>query len=82
MNFYFPIINSIYVFFKKKAFGVCEWLGSIFGINPALVRKFFIYLSFVTLGSPLLIYFPMAYFLENVDKLRWRKKRKTVWDFK
>jgi phage shock protein PspC (stress-responsive transcriptional regulator) len=57
-------------------------LGSVFGINPALVRKFFIYLSFVTLGSPLLIYFPLAYFLENIDKLKWRKKRKTVWDFK
>ena len=82
MNFYFPILNSIYGLLEKKAFGVCEWLGSVFGINPALVRKFFIYLSFVTLGSPLLIYFPLAYFLENIDKLKWRKKRKTVWDFK
>ena len=82
MNFYFPIFNGIYVFFEKKAFGVCEWLGSILGINPVLVRKFFIYLSFVTLGSPLLIYFPLAFFLENIDKLKWRKKRKTVWDFK
>ena len=82
MNFYFPIVNSIYVFFEKNVFGVCEWLGNIFGINPTLVRKFFIYLSFVTLGSPLLIYFPLAFFLENVDKLKWRKKRKTVWDFK
>ena len=58
----------------KKAFGVCEWLGSIFGINPALIRKFFIYSSFLTLGSPLLIYFPLAYFLENIDKLKFRKK--------
>ena len=82
MNFYFPIFNKIYIYILKKAFGVCEWLGSIFGINPVLVRKFFIYLSFVTLGSPLLIYFPLAYFLENIDKLKWRKKRKTVWDFK
>jgi phage shock protein C len=76
------LINKIYIFFEKKAFGVCDWLGTIFGINPALVRKFFIYSSFLTLGSPLLIYFPLAYFLENMDKLKLRKKRKTVWDFK
>ena len=80
MNFY--LINKIYIYFEKKAFGVCEWLGSIFGINPALIRKFFIYSSFLTLGSPLLIYFPLAYFLENIDKLKLRKKRKSVWDFK
>ena len=80
MNFY--LINKIYIYFEKKAFGVCEWLGSIFGINPALIRKFFIYSSFLTLGSPLLIYFPLAYFLENIDKLKFRKKRKSVWDFK
>ena len=80
MNFH--LINNIYIFFEKKAFGVCEWLGNIFGINPALIRKFFIYSSFLTLGSPLLIYFPLAYFLENIDKLKWRKKRKSVWDFK
>ena len=80
MNFY--LINKIYIYFEKKAFGVCEWLGSIFGINPALIRKFFIYSSFLTLGSPLLIYFHLAYFLENIDKLKFRKKRKSVWDFK
>ena len=80
MNFY--LINKIYIYFEKKAFGVCEWLGSIFGINPVLIRKFFIYSSFLTLGSPLLIYFPLAYFLENIDKLKFRKKRKSVWDFK
>jgi|TARA_B110000967_G_C18416978_1_gene332016 phage shock protein PspC (stress-responsive transcriptional regulator) len=82
MKFYFSVFDKIIIFFEKRAFGVSEWIGTKFGVNPALVRKFFIYLSFVTLGSPLLIYFPMAYFLENKDKLTWPKKRKTVWDFK
>jgi len=82
MKIYHSILEKILIFFEKRAFGVSEFLGTKFGVNPALVRKFFIYLSFVTLGSPLLIYFPMAYFLENKDKLYWRKKRKTVWDFK
>ena len=82
MKIYHSILDKNLIFFEKRAFGVSEFLGTKFGVNPALVRKFFIYLSFVTLGSPLLIYFPMAYFLENKDKLYWRKKRKTVWDFK
>ena len=82
MKIYHSILEKILIFFEKRAFGVSEFIGTKFGVNPALVRKFFIYLSFVTLGSPLLIYFPMAYFLENKDKLYWRKKRKTVWDFK
>lgn len=82
MKIYLSMLDKILIFFEKRAFGVSEFIGTKFGVNPALVRKFFIYLSFVTLGSPLLIYFPMAYFLENKDKLYWRKKRKTVWDFK
>ena len=82
MKIYHSILDKILIFFEKRAFGVSEFIGTKFGVNPALVRKFFIYLSFVTLGSPLLIYFPMAYFLENKNKLYWRKKRKTVWDFK
>ena len=46
MNFYFPIVNSIYVFFEKKAFGVCEWLGSIFGINPSISKEIFYLFEF------------------------------------
>ena len=51
MKIYHSLLNKILSFFEKRAFGVSEWLGTKFGINPALVRKFFIYLSFVTLGS-------------------------------
>ena len=51
-------------------------VGKYFRNQSTLVRKFFIYLSFVTLGSPLLIYFPLAFFLENIDKLKWRKKER------
>jgi phage shock protein PspC (stress-responsive transcriptional regulator) len=82
MNFKLPILNNILLFFERNAFGVCEWLGKLFGVNPLLIRKLFIYISFIALGSPFIIYFLLAFFLENKEKLRPMKKRKTVWDLK
>ena len=40
MKIYHSLLNKILSFFEKRAFGVSEWLGTKFGINPALVRKF------------------------------------------
>jgi|TARA_Y100000385_G_C12928137_1_gene565578 phage shock protein PspC (stress-responsive transcriptional regulator) len=82
MIFKLPILNRILHFFERNAFGVCEWLGKKFGVNPSIFRKFFIYISFIALGSPFIIYFLLAFFLENKDKLKPMPKRKTVWDLK
>tara|TARA_B100000927_G_C16453492_1_gene464842 strand:+ start:911 stop:1162 length:252 start_codon:yes stop_codon:yes gene_type:complete len=82
IKFRFPILNNILHFFEKKAFGVCEWLGKKFGVNPVIIRKLFIYISFIAFGSPFIIYFLLAFVLENKDKLKPKKKRKTVWDLK
>jgi phage shock protein PspC (stress-responsive transcriptional regulator) len=82
MIFKLPILNRILHFFERNAFGVCEWLGKKFGVNPSIFRKFFIYISFIALGSPFIVYFLLAFFLENKDKLKPMPKRKTVWDLK
>ena len=82
IKFKIPVLNSIIYFFEKRAFGVSEWWGDKLNINPIIVRKFFIYLSFITLGSPVLIYFIMAFILENKSIFKFRQKRKTVWDLK
>ena len=82
MNFKIPIVNSIVHFFEKRAFGVSDWWGEKLNINPILVRKFFIYLSFATLGSPILIYFIMGFILENKSVFKFSQKRKSVWDLK
>ena len=82
MNFKIPIVNSIVHFFEKRAFGVSDWWGEKLNINPILVRKFFIYLSFATLGSPILIYFIMGFILENKSIFKFGQKRKSVWDLK
>ena len=73
------MINRIQNFFERYAFGVCAWWGQKLGLPTTKIRLFFIYISFLTLGSPIIIYLIMAFILENkyVFKL---KKRKTIWD--
>ncbi len=63
---------------EKYAFGVCTFLGARFGIASASIRLFFIYTSFLTLGSPVVIYLALA-FLMNLHK-HLRNQRSTVWD--
>lgn len=73
------MIKKIHDFFEKQAFGVCEWWGEKLGLKTHKIRLFFIYVSFITLGSPILIYLIMAFVLEHKYFFKW-KKRNTVWD--
>ncbi len=82
MELKIPILNQLLHYFERKAFGVCDWWGEKLGIHPIIIRKFFIYFSFLTMGSPLLLYFLMAFVLEHKNYLKFRQKRKSVWDFK
>lgn len=54
-------------FLEKSAFGVCQQLGEWMHIKPARIRMYFIYSSFITFGSPFIIYLVMAFWL-NVRK--------------
>jgi phage shock protein PspC (stress-responsive transcriptional regulator) len=51
----------------RSAFGVCSYVGQKMGLSPDRVRLYFIYASFVTLGSPIIVYLVMAFWL-NVKK--------------
>lgn len=73
------LINHIYDFFEERAFGVCAWWGDKLGIATSKIRLYFIYLSFITLGSPLVIYLIMAFVLEHKSYFKFRHK-KTIWD--
>ena len=75
------MINKITSWFEKRAFGVCAWWGEKLGIRPTRIRMYFVYLSFFTVGSPVIIYFFMAFILEHKEYFKIRKaKRKSVWD--
>lgn len=52
---------------EKSTFGVFTYLGDKFGIQSSKMRLYFIYVSFVTLGSPLIFYF-IALFWINLKK--------------
>ncbi|MGY6561065.1 MAG: PspC domain-containing protein [Luteibaculaceae bacterium] len=66
--------------FEKNVFGVCARLGELFNVKTAKVRLFFIYSSFLTFGSPLIIYLIIAFYLENKEYLQKPKRKKTIWD--
>ena len=55
---------------EQSAFGVCGWLGDKMGIQRSRVRIYFIYLSCLSLGSSLLFYFFVAFWLNIRDYLR------------
>ncbi len=75
------MINRIQGWFEVQAFGVCEWWGNKLGISITKIRMYFIYLSFFTVGSPVIIYFIMAFILEHKKYFKpLRSKRRSVWD--
>ncbi|NOS94275.1 MAG: PspC domain-containing protein [Cyclobacteriaceae bacterium] len=65
-------------FFEKHAFGVCTALGEKMGLATSSIRLFFIYASFLTLGSPVIVYLSLAFLMNLRAHLR---KRTTIWDF-
>jgi len=76
------MIKRIQAWFETRAFGVCEWLGEKLGIDSTKIRMYFIYLTFFTVGSPIIIYFIMAFFLEHKKFFKpfRKRKRRSVWD--
>lgn len=63
--------------FEKSAFGVCSYLGDKMGVASSRVRLYFIYISFVTLGSPVIFYLFAAFWL-NVRRYI-RHSKNAIW---
>ena len=63
---------------EQRFFGVCTYLGEKLGLNDSRIRLYFIYLSFITFGSPVLIYLFVAFWLEIRNQIG--RSRKSVWD--
>jgi len=60
-------MNKIKDVLEKSAFGVCSYIGEKIGIATSRVRLYFIYASFIALGSPLIIYLALAFWV-NIRK--------------
>ncbi|MFM2363320.1 MAG: hypothetical protein RLZZ316_2222 [Bacteroidota bacterium] len=50
-------------YIEWQVFGVCSYLGEKMGIATSTIRKYFIYISFLTMGSPVIIYLFVAFWM-------------------
>ena len=55
---------------ERSAFGVCTYIGERIGIASSRVRLYFIYLSFLTMGSPIIFYLIAAFWLNIKEYLK------------
>lgn len=63
---------------EHSAFGVCSYLGNKMGVASARVRMYFIYLSVAALGSPIIIYLFIAFWL-NIRRYI-KRNRNWMWE--
>ncbi|MCC6817393.1 MAG: PspC domain-containing protein [Bacteroidia bacterium] len=70
-----PIFKSL---IEKTAYGVCAKIGDKIGLSTTRIRLFFIYTSFLTLGSPVIVYMILAFWM-NMRRYS-RERRSAVWD--
>ncbi len=79
LMFRLPMLqNWIKDLVERHAFGVCQYLGEKMRVAPAEVRKYFIYTSFIAMGSPLILYLMVAFW---VNLRRYiRRGRSVLWE--
>lgn len=70
-------MNKIQHYFEAYAFGVCTKLGEKLNIPISSIRIFFIYASFLTFGSPVILYL-VLYWIINTRKM-FRRKENLLW---
>ena len=54
-------MQKIRNFLELHAFGVCSAIGERLGIASSRIRMWFIYISFLTFGSPVIVYMVLAF---------------------
>jgi len=70
-------MNKVKQFVEWHVFGVCTAIGERIGIATTIIRKYFIYISFITMGSPLIIYLFIAFWM-NIKKYMRNSRRNPV----
>ena len=64
------MIQILRDFVEKSSFGVCSNIARRMGISSSRVRLYFIYTSFITMGSPVIIYLIIAFWINLKTYLR------------
>lgn len=56
-------MKNIKHFIEWHVFGVCTAVGEKMGVATSVIRRYFIYISFLTMGSPVIIYLFFAFWM-------------------
>jgi len=67
-------MNQLRNFIEWQAFGVCAAIGEKMGIATTRIRMWFIYISFLTFGSPVIIYMVAAFWM-NIKRYMLAARR-------
>ena len=68
-------MNKLKSFIEWNAFGVCTAIGEKMGIATSRIRTWFIYISFLTMGSPIIIYMIIAFWMNMKRYVAAAKRR-------
>lgn len=65
-------------YLQLRVYGVCSYLGNKLEMPSSKIRLYFIYASFVTAGSPVIVYLSLAFLLKIRNYIKGQ--RNPVWD--
>lgn len=74
--------NKVYQlksFIEYQAFGVCSAIGEKIGVATSRIRMWFIYISFLTLGSPVIVYMVLAFWMNLKRYVMMRRRNPLRW---
>lgn len=63
---------------ESRVFGVCSYLGNKLNMPSVQIRKYFIYTSLLTVGSPVIVYLVLAFWVKMRDYVKG--SRSPIWD--
>lgn len=72
-------LRNIKNFIEWKAFGVCSAIGDRLGVASSRIRLWFIYISFLTLGSPIIVYMVLAFWMNMKNYILMTRRNPVKW---
>jgi phage shock protein PspC (stress-responsive transcriptional regulator) len=72
-------MNRLKDFIEWQAFGVCTAIGERMGIATSRIRMWFIYVSLLSLGSPVIVYMVLAFWM-NMKRYIFAARRNPWWN--
>lgn len=74
------MIGTLKFLVERKFFEMFSFLGETLGISSRRIRLFFIYTTFVTVGSPFIVVIMIVDFWKYLFRLFQKPKGNGIWD--